>query len=246
MGACVDLARRSGEVPIQIQIQPAEAIQIQIHGRRRPPDPDLAIAWIVPARPYLAATLTIARGQPAPQRMVAFALRAVALLVLAPVCHATCDTDASAWLTGAGDVCGITVTASTTEDLVQYVKDFAKCPQNPRLLMGKCALGFAAWPAATGGAARYAPYGGPPGPPVGPPPAGRAGSPAHHAAGPLGGAKGGGAKGGKPPRVVGPGQVRAPLVGWQGPVLGPPQPSREPLRLRVPLPPLASLPGEEA
>ena len=43
--------RRRGEVPIQIQIQPAEAIQIQIHGRRRPPDPDLAIAWIVPARP---------------------------------------------------------------------------------------------------------------------------------------------------------------------------------------------------
>ena len=44
-------ARRSGEVPIQIQIQPPEAIQIQIHGRRRPPDPDLALAWIVAVGP---------------------------------------------------------------------------------------------------------------------------------------------------------------------------------------------------
>ena len=99
-------------------------IRVELRSRGRP----YLGTMMAAARPS-SPTLIIARGRPASQRMVAFALRAVALLVLAPVCHATCDTDASAWLTGAGDVCGITVAASTTKDLVQYVKDFAKCPR---------------------------------------------------------------------------------------------------------------------
>ena len=99
-------------------------IRVELRSRGRP----YLGTMMAAARPS-SPTLIIARGRPASQRMVAFALRAVALLVLAPVSHATCDTDASAWLTGAGDVCGITVAASTTKDLVQYVKDFAKCPR---------------------------------------------------------------------------------------------------------------------